>query len=568
MTDPGLAISGGSGGNTVQIAEAGVAEEAPAAELPWWAGRLAQWQWGVVLLLLGSHAVLAWLFRQPAVATGNDDALYLLLARSLRHFHYLDSHLVNGTVHSQYPPVYPALLGLFNPSPGQPIGVLVAAGIACSLLSLVLFYDVVRRRWSVAVALLALIPVALNIRLIERTGMIRSETLYLLLTMVTFWALSRKDTRRAAWLAGAAVIAAALTRSIGITGLASVMLLWLLERRWARFLSLLLASSLTVGTWMTWTLLAPQQVVGRSYAADLAIGIGGGGVSTLVRLGQRVYRHALNMATTGIPSTLAVPTLPNTAIDNVAWLVVLVVLGLLGLVVVWKRWRVVALYLMLYLALVLVWPWIFSRFFLPLVPFLVLLMIAGSLARAKRYPRVAWGTAAAIVLLLCLGSGHKAMADLGTLRGCDRADALHSSGCLSPDQQSFVSAAQYVNSTLPRSAAVLTTKEATFAWYSGRRVLLSGLAIRVSADSFPAYLRSLGVDYVLLGHLTPRERKYLSVLLEENCRDFRLVRSFPPRTYLFQLAGGSDSGNGDDAACQALHAYRRDRTPLGQSGWW
>src|SRR6185369_15337826 len=77
------------------------------------APRLSAVQRALVFGLLVLHVVLAWLTRAVAIGTGNDDATYVLLARSVRHFEYVDRHLVTMPVHAQYPPGYPAILALF-----------------------------------------------------------------------------------------------------------------------------------------------------------------------------------------------------------------------------------------------------------------------------------------------------------------------------------------------------------------------------------------------------------------------------------------------------------------------
>ena len=49
---------------------------------------------GVLLLVLVSHAVLAWLSREPGILTREDDAEYIVLAQSLQDFGYHESFRV------------------------------------------------------------------------------------------------------------------------------------------------------------------------------------------------------------------------------------------------------------------------------------------------------------------------------------------------------------------------------------------------------------------------------------------------------------------------------------------
>jgi len=242
---------------------------APAAErsakpsLP--AGHLI-WVGGAGLLVL--HAVLAWYLTTPGVGTGNDDAVYLLLARSLREWGYADLFYVGTPAQAQYPPGYPAFLALLGAIGGEQPAVFVAANILLSVTGLALVFDVVRRH-DPLVALLGLVFLAIDPLLLELAGAFRSEPLFMALTAGSLWLLAHPGPgRRAEGWAVAAAIAAALTRSVGVALLAGIGLSWLARRRWRAVAGLGLAAGLTVGSWLAWTVIAPRQGPGRSYVAD------------------------------------------------------------------------------------------------------------------------------------------------------------------------------------------------------------------------------------------------------------------------------------------------------------
>src|SRR5882672_8450368 len=62
--------------------------------------------------LLAVHAALAWWLRAPAISTGHDDAIYLLLGRDLLRGSYRNFWLTGAPFHGLYPPLYPALLAV------------------------------------------------------------------------------------------------------------------------------------------------------------------------------------------------------------------------------------------------------------------------------------------------------------------------------------------------------------------------------------------------------------------------------------------------------------------------
>src|SRR6185436_3869563 len=216
--------------------------------------------WTAVGLLLGLHAVLAWIGRMPGVLTGEDEAIYLLLARQLRHFTYKDVFLTGQPMHAMYPPGYPALLALWGFLVGQRFDELLLLSLACSVAALLLVFLMVRQLWSSTVALLVLAALAVNPFLVDRAGTLASEAPYMLLTMVALWCALRGD-RRNLILAGAAAVAAALTRSIGLTAVAALAAHWLWGRRYAAA-GAGVAAALVGAGWVVWSFTAPDKLVG------------------------------------------------------------------------------------------------------------------------------------------------------------------------------------------------------------------------------------------------------------------------------------------------------------------
>ena len=90
---------------------------------------------GAILLVLAiaiAHAVTAWLGRTPGFGWGEDDAAYLLLGQSLRHFSYRELQDVGAPIHARFPPVFPLLLAMVGAPVGDNLGVLLAFVALCS----------------------------------------------------------------------------------------------------------------------------------------------------------------------------------------------------------------------------------------------------------------------------------------------------------------------------------------------------------------------------------------------------------------------------------------------------
>ena len=226
----------------------------------------------LLVTLLVAHGLLAWQLRARGIFTFGDDAAYLLLSRSLKALSYRELQFPGDPIAARFPPGYPAFLAILTAPAGERFSVISLASILVSMLGLACLFDVVRRRWSTEIAFLATAAAAVNPVLLVNAGSITSETLFTTLTLASLRAAERADPARerrqaaapldAVW-AGAFAIAAALTRSAGVTLVAALGVHWLYRRRYRWALALGVAASVSVGAWLTWTVVAPTRQVRR-----------------------------------------------------------------------------------------------------------------------------------------------------------------------------------------------------------------------------------------------------------------------------------------------------------------
>jgi len=513
------------------------------------APRISAVQRALVFGLLVLHVVLAWLTRAVAIGTGNDDATYVLLARSVRHFEYVDRHLVNMPVHAQYPPGYPAILALFGGQLGPSINQALAVGVILSVLGLWLAFDIARRVMPVGFAIGMLALLALNPRLLEYAGQVRSEIPYTTLSLLTLWVLLTQGNRARAvgWCIGAAVLAA-LTRSIGVTLIGAVCLLWLFERRFARAAVLAGVSAVTVGAWIVWNFLAPDQFASRSYAAlagSAAPKAIGNPASLLL---QRLLTFVKDYIGGSIQATLGVPTLSGMVVDNLFWVAVVFGLVTIGLLVASRRALPLAAYVCTYFTFLALWPHKLSRFLLPMIPFVLLLIAWGAAFVSQRWPRkwlaAVCGLLGALIVVGCLQQyGPKVRASLS----CPRLDPWESPACFNEAQRSFFALTRYVRDNTPATAKFLTTKEATFAFYTDRQVMHPDLAIiKFGADLLPS-VSARGIEYLVLSPLIATR---LPIGLLPVCRRLETVTTFPGTTALLRIRPAASAA--PDGTCEAI----------------
>ncbi|HSG08505.1 MAG TPA: hypothetical protein VLA36_09110, partial [Longimicrobiales bacterium] len=130
-----------------------------------------------------------------------------------------------------------------------------------------------------------------------------------------------------------------------------------------------------------------------------------------------------------------------------------------------------------------------------------------------------------------------------------------SPACLAPDQVSFFGAVEFIRDSLPEDARFLAVKAEPLWYYSGRRSVFYPIALGESEAGFLPYLRSEGVDWILLGSLQVSEPRRFAELVQANCAGLRLAGTVPPRTYLFELRRDSAAAGEDLGACQAVADY-------------
>ena len=519
------------------------------------------WHRWTAIALLALHGSLAWLSRAFGINTGNDDAVYLLLARSIRDFGYHDTYLVGSPVHSQYPPGFPALLALLSVPFGERFNVFLAAIVLASVAALALLYDAIRRRHGSAIALTVIALCSVNPELIWYGGQLMSESTYMFFTTLAIWAVIREhdpvqeNGRLTRWwplIAAGAAVAAALTRMIGVTMIGALILLWLIERRYRRALLLATPGIVAVGGWLVWSIIAPGKIVGRSYIADATFTADRD--SALGVLIGRITTNVAGYLTNSIPSIIPQPTVAGTIADNVLGVVAILVFAAVGARVLWKDARIVAIYSAATALLLAAWAWQLSRFLVPVLPFLLWMIVVGTLVLSSRRPwlRRMPVMVAGVVLLTAL---RRDLSLVESAVRCEREGAKQSPRCYTEAQRAFFAATRFVGDSTPDSAVFLTVKEGTFGYLTGRRTVRHEEVHAPTADLLREQLTARTVDYVVLTPLRAWHIQHLHAL-REMCGDVEIVRAFPPVTYILKVNAPLAARSKGDA-CAALAEYEQ-----------
>jgi 4-amino-4-deoxy-L-arabinose transferase-like glycosyltransferase len=539
------------------------------------------WDFWAAVGLLAVHGALVWLNRAPAIGTWRDEANYVMLARSLRHLHYQDFYLLGSPAHSQYPPGFPALLAVASLPFGEHVGLLLAAAALCSVAALAFFYALVRRLSGPIVGLTVLALLAFNPDLIAVAGHLLSDTPFIFLTAIALWAVVRgaaNGSLSPPWqglVVTLAAILAALTRTVGVTLIAAILAGLLLERRYRFAAVVAVAATITVGSWLVWSVVGSNHIVGRSYVADVtARSQPRTGLATTLL--SRVPPNVSAYATTEVPAALPQPTLETfgkhlhwqtsriqqaVVADKVVSVVALLIFGILGVWVLWRLSRTVVLYLAITCMLLAVWTWPVHRFILPLLPILLWVLVLGaiSLAASRR-----WARPIPVLLvggILAMAVAHDVQLLRDNLR-CDRRSPITSPACFNDVERGFFQAASFIRTATPDSAAFLTAADAQLAYLTGRQTEFFADVAGIAPDSLLGALRDRRVSYVVLTPLRPPQAQ-LAPTLAAACRELELVREFGGSTLLLRIAPPNSPLR--ENACESIDRY--SRSMINQTLW-
>ncbi len=350
-----------------------------------------------------------------------DDGVYLLSAKALAAgdgYRYMYLPGTPPAIH--YPPAFPLLLAaLLKVTPAFPenvailkmlnplclaIGVYGAARLAAKHLGL-----------AHVPAALAVAVCALTAPVLVLTNVLLSESLFFAMLVGALWlveqALSRGGVRTAA-VAGIAIAALALVRTVGAVLLPAAIAVLVLRRRRREAAVMAACAIIALAPWQVWVWQAsrefPDELRG-SYGPYLEWVIGG-------------YRHEPALAwevfvrnVTDLWRTFGLifaPRIPRVLQWGVA-AVVVATLGV-GLASLARRASALAVFLALYGAVVLLWPYNPERFVWAVWPLAGIVLLAGARSvgdwSVGRWPHARRAAVAAVALLL---AGHAAYAARG-----------------------------------------------------------------------------------------------------------------------------------------------------------
>ncbi len=532
-----------------------------------------------------------------------DDGVYLATARALAQGEgYRHPELPGRPYQTKYPVIYPlglTLLWRLAPDFPENTRVLRVANIGLWALGSWLAYRWLRKGWNLAswVAGLGTWLAFTNLNTVDLLRTAMSEPLYFTLSMAALLIAGRADpgpseavVRRPAWAVAAisGVLAAAsyLTRCIGLSLVAALLIHSALHRRWRALVALAVGPGLAVLGWELWC---------RQAAAENALNPAAQALryeldywTWFPGIGKLAWVAYHNLSDLGLTlCELLAPLWTGDQIANLlsggpikAWplyagMILSATALAAGLAATRSRRSAAGhSYLLLYCGLVLIWPFPPTRFVLPILPLILAAQLKGmffimtrlakpvaGLVSVWRAPRAAQSrreargvggqeAAAIVVILIAAGLGCARLrpllgwgCDIGTPGGLDLAGREEAVALLlahtPPEAVISANDAGYLHlrtgrkviSPLPHDDPVSVYYPADRKFSQCGRVVTPGMA-RADREHaqrhLVAYLRNTRADFVV-----PLDRRYQSywAAFEPLCR------SQPPQARLVASRG-------------------------------
>lgn len=342
------------------------------------------------VLLLGSLQMV------PGVCgVYHDDAIYVITAKALAQGEgYRLINLPNFPLQTKYPILYPALLAIIwkiwpsfpaNLVAMQSLSLIMgAAAAALAYLYLVRFGYASR---GVAFAS-TLIPSVTPVFLYFSTVTL-AETTYMFISILALWAIDRQAQRPSKRpgieiLGGILLALPFLTRTIGLVIIPSGLLVLYLTRRRLRWIAA--GAALAVLPWILWMVIGTQwnkDQVTEYYTNYLNFWGSTFGLESLVRI---IFYNSFYLLMSIATIIIAFMDRLRDYRSIIFPLVIFIgSVSIIGLLKDFNRHRILNIYLLIYLCVVIIWPWPPFRFVVPILPFLICFLLKEVKSSADKF---------------------------------------------------------------------------------------------------------------------------------------------------------------------------------------
>ena len=348
----------------------------------------------ILFAILAGSSLLYYVALSPQrLGRGHDDSIYVTTAKALANGQgYRIISLPYEPAETKYPPFFPFLLSLiWRLYPHFPENltwmILLSTTATVTFLLMTYRYLVGQRYATTWQALVVVVLVAINWRMVILATSVYSEMLYAVLSLAVLHLAEKYESKQRNWMIemaiGVLMGVAFLTRSVGIVLPAAVCVYYAMKRDWRRSLVVAVISGLFVIGWLLWssTSRTPVEVLNVAYYTNYWRDINqvftsmqaNTGLPKVIVIASVIGKNALALILLSVPVVCLGIAYESVLYFGFAFLFVAV--GFIKQVR--KRLRLLHIYLIFYLVINLPVPYTsYDRYLMPLLPFLLLFLIS------------------------------------------------------------------------------------------------------------------------------------------------------------------------------------------------
>ncbi|GEM_PF-6598390 len=461
--------------------------------------------------------------------TGGDSARYFILGEALaegKGFRLIN--MPTAPVFVKLPPLFPLILAMGIQGLRQ-FGNLARMWPLLKTISLLSFwgamvplYILARRYEGRGRAVLAVVLTLTNPWVYRYATMLRPEGLYVLFTLSAILLVVRSEAlegRLARWALVFGVVSAALawlTRTVGIVLLLALVVYFAMRRRWKRVLLTVAVSGFISMPWAFYLIRVRGERVPDNYLAEL-FGQGYQGARMLIaRMGSygTSWAGLLFYAPSRVLAMAGHRGWSALLLSGLGWLS----LGVVG----YFGWtvgrggtrRLLALYLAGYVIVTLLWPWQGEKFLVPLLPVVMLFLVAflpAPIGRGRRW----------LALLLALYVGANLV---GVAVVCEQQVFERYPG----PWQDYQAVADWIEREIPAEAVVMARKPYLLYLWSAHRTV--PYPSRWDDESLERYLQTSSADYLVVAEVRPADEMKMASFVRRHPALFEPVHLFSTAT--------------------------------------
>ena len=508
----------------------------------------------VLCALLAAFIWVGWIGRPVLGLDRGDELTYIALSHSLESGSYRESFRPSAPAHVKYPPGYPAWLVVVRKATGERIDLIPAVNLGLAALSLVLLFGLAKRLEGGWFGLIVVAALVLNHGVLWIGGSYFSEALFVLLTTGALVATMRADAgdRRWAYVTIVLALLAFLTRSAGVAMVFAVGV-WLVigKRHRHELLTYVALSTIVMGGWVAYASFGRNESPVRGYLFDFSPQGFTANPFSIAKVAFRIARATRDYLTALLPYELALPSIPNSYLDNILWLMLLAICLPVGSMLLWRRSRTAVIYLVVYAAMIVSFPYVASRLLEPVIPLVMLVFLLGAWEWRRQLPLRTRNIAiAALLIAVSIGAALSARDAVAEVASCDRNNPYNNQNCYTIRGRSIALASQYVRDNAAPGEFALAWRASSVYYLSGHKTESALLAQEFPLGHFADSLRVRNIR-------TPTSTMELGLLsnaLLASCMGFRLEHQYPGGVMLFSPTPSSAT---TDDACAALTEFKR-----------